>query len=186
MTTGRINLVSIVQAPGGGRRVWRHAPPPPRAYWAAARSDRAPLARVRGRGARRGPTSRVERFVGLGQSRLFGRRGSSSENTREEAGRPDARARARRRSPPHRVVSVAHERAARRGRALPEASLESVLGGEGRGAQPGTTHLLSRGRALGVDSPHARGLRCRVVGPARPSVREGALLGPHRLLRVGE
>jgi len=160
---------------------------PPRAYWAAARSDRAPLAKGRGRGARRGPTSRVERFVGLGQSRLFGRRGSSSENTREEAGRPDARVRAWRRSPPQRVMSVACERAARRGRALPEASLESVLGGEGRGAQPDTTtHLLSRGRALGVDSPHARGLRCRVVGPARPSAGEGALLGPHRLLRVGE
>jgi hypothetical protein len=59
------------------------------------------------------PTSRVERFVGLGQSRLFGRRGSSSENTREEAGRPDACARARRRSPPQRVASVAHERAQR-------------------------------------------------------------------------
>lgn len=51
-----------------------------------------------------------------------------------------------RRSPPQRVAGVARERAARGGRALPEASLESVLGGEGRGAQPGTTHLLSRGR----------------------------------------
>lgn len=80
----------------------------------------------------------------------------------------------------------------RRGRALPEAFLESVLGGEGRG---------SRNHFWRVDSPHARGLRCRVVGPARPSApprrssaafvqgrlqRAGrALLGPHRLLRVG-
>jgi len=80
----------------------------------------------------------------------------------------------------------------RRGRALPEAFLESVLGGEGRG---------SRNHFWRVDSPHARGLRCRVVGPARPSAPprrssaafvQGrlqhagrALLGPHRLLRVG-
>jgi len=124
-----------------------------------------------GRGRANSPTSRsrvlISSVVTLSVcKRPFDRRGSSSENTREEAGRPDAIA----------AHSLLGEEGggvsarARGGRALPEASLESVLGGEGRGAQPDTTtHLLSRGRALGVDSPHARGLRCRVVGPALPS-----------------
>jgi len=140
-----------------------------------------------GRGRANSPTSRsrvlISSVVTLSVcKRPFDRRGSSSENTREEAGRPDAIA----------AHSLLGEEGggvsarARGGRALPEASLESVLGGEGRGAQTETPAALMR----------AEGQGSRLAACARPSVQscgtgpskrplQGALLGPHRLLRVG-
>ena len=67
-------------------------PSPATAYWAAAR--RPLFLGKRGERERAAAPLRGSREVRF-QSRLFGRRGSSSENTREEAGRPDAvRARA--------------------------------------------------------------------------------------------
>ena len=81
----------------------------------------------------------------------------------------------------------------RRGRALPEAFLESVLGGEGRGAQTerqtvevwageSTRRMRAAFGAELWDRPfQARAWRPLLQGEATTR----ALLGPHRLLRVG-
>jgi len=71
-----------------------------------------------------------------------------------------------------RVQLIAHGLCRRRRfrtRALSVASLQEFLGGEGRGSRPGCkllfTKLYSRGSRLAACAR----LRCRVVGPARPS-----------------
>ena len=62
MTTGRINLVSIVQAGGRGRAGGYHPPVP--SHGLLGRGAPSSLfGEKRGAGTRRGPTSRVERFV---------------------------------------------------------------------------------------------------------------------------
>ena len=112
MTTGRINLVSIVQGAREARtrregeraraREGRASPflcarGRPRALL-GQRRRRAP-GEVSPRGAKRAPRPHFEFREFVGQSRFaalslwrrpFSRRGSSSENTREEADRPDA------------------------------------------------------------------------------------------------
>ena len=89
------------------------------------------------------------RFEGTAVNVPSSRGGSSSENTREEAGRPDARESAAL----GRGGSAAR---ARGGRALPEASLESVLGGEGRGAQPRTERPAEGARRVGESTRRMR------------------------------
>ena len=62
MTTGRINLVSIVQAGGRGRAGGYHPPVPSHGLLGRG-APSSVFGEKRGAGTRRGPTSRVERFV---------------------------------------------------------------------------------------------------------------------------
>jgi len=193
MTTGRINLVSIVQAAGGWgearRRGTTHVVPLPRvpqsqaAYWAAAHR----------------PLLLGRRGAGRAEAPLRGSRGSFFKDkavssvdvvllqktlVRRQVG-PTRRARA-----PALCYKGGARAASRGGRALPEASLESVLGGEGRGAQPQSTRkrrgLGSRLAACAAPSVQSCGTGPAKRGRARVSARDAlALLGPHRLLRVG-
>ena len=183
MTTGRINLVSIVQTgePRGGRRRGLSAPHlvskhacvsrrgprrrslrprptgPRRARWGWAAAPVRARAFLLQRQRAAAPLRCREFFCRLvlrEKERALGRVssfevGSSSENTREEAGRPDARESAAL----GRGGSAAR---ARGGRALPEASLESVLGGEGRGAQPRTERPAEGARRAGESTRRMR------------------------------
>jgi len=192
MTTGRINLVSIVQGarglPGEERERWslsfspgeasaRPTEPPTRpSARTEAGEEVAPTAPLRGREflsaqLLRWASANVPSIdVVLLQKTLVRRQVGPTRSLLT----------------PSSVKRGGVSARARGGRALPEASLESVLGGEGRGAQTETPAALVR----------AEGQGSRLAACARPSVQscgtgpskrplQGALLGPHRLLRVG-
>lgn len=191
MTTGRINLVSIVRGPLGGSKGAGLLGPAPLSSPRTRAGPRAAPRATPVRGASRGAAARAPLLCSwefFQTSFRSAKSGSSSENTDGQSARLEQ-------GPDVASGGGARRGCARRGRARPEAFLESFLGREGRGAQTLSAEprrhksrsqhppLLKKeserlegfrssggGKGRGGSRLAAcAGLRCRVVGPARPS-----------------